>query len=72
MRGFDRAYYIITSEALETIGSDIIAVLKDGTLALNVIASECGIETDLCKAVLEVLRESGDIIEKRKDTYSLV
>jgi antitoxin component of MazEF toxin-antitoxin module len=71
VRGFDKSYYFTTREAVNTEGSKIIAALEDGELTLQEIAEKCAIDESLARAVIEVLRESGDMIEKRKGLYAL-
>ncbi|MBN3036966.1 MAG: hypothetical protein JW834_00805 [Candidatus Diapherotrites archaeon] len=71
VRGFDKNYYITTSDAVENLGSKLIAQLESGDHSLEKLAFLCGVEESLAKTVLEVLKESGDILEKKRGLYSL-
>ncbi len=71
VRGFDKAFYIVAQEAVSDVGSCLFAALEVGDMTLDELGDKCGVERELCKSVLEVLRESGDIIEKKKELYSL-
>ena len=71
VRGFDKKFYVATKDVVDDVGSCLIAALESGELTLDELAERCGVEKGLCKAVVEILRESGDIIEKRKELYAL-
>ncbi|MFC2174881.1 hypothetical protein ACFLQ2_03345 [archaeon] len=70
VRGFDKKVYITTSDAVETVGAKITSAL-DKEKTLPEIVSACGEEEGLVRTVIEVLRESGDVIEKREGVYAL-
>ena len=67
----DKKFYVATKDVVDDVGSCLIAALESGELTLDELAERCGVEKGLCKAVVEILRESGDIIEKRKELYAL-
>ena len=71
VRGFDRKVYITTRDVVEALGSKIVASLEKGDMTLPKIAAACGEEEGLVRTVVEILREAGDIIEKRKENYAL-
>lgn len=71
LRSFDKKYYFVTSDLVNSVGSEIIANLEQGDMTLDELAENCGLEKDMIKAVIEILRESGDIIEKKKGLYAL-
>lgn len=72
VRGFDKKIYITTRETMDTVGSKVVASLENNEMKLGEIASVCGEEEGLIRTVLEILRESGDVLEKRKEVYALV
>lgn len=71
VKGFDNNYYFVVRDAFDRVGSKIVAALKQGDLALRDLPGACGEEEAMCKAVVEILKEAGDVFEKRKDIYSL-
>jgi len=71
VRGFDKKIYITTQEVLENVGSKIIASLENNELRLDELVKNCREEKELVKTVIEILRESGDLIEKRRGVYAL-
>lgn len=71
VRGFDKKFYITTREAMERVGSKIVAALESGEMPLAEIAKVCGDGEGLVKTAIEILRESGDVIEKRREVYAL-
>jgi len=68
VRGFDKKVYIVSREAMDSVGEKITSSL-DNEKTLPEIASACGEEEGLVRAVLEVLRESGEVIERREGVY---
>ncbi len=71
VRGFDKKFYITTRTAVESVGSKVIAALEGGEMPLAEIAKACGDDEGLVRTVIEVLRESGDVIERQKGVYAL-
>lgn len=71
LRSFDKKYYFVSSDLVNSVGSEIIANLEQGEMTLDELAESCGLEREMVKAVIEVLRESGDIIEKKRGLYAL-
>jgi DNA-directed RNA polymerase sigma subunit (sigma70/sigma32) len=70
IRGFDKRYYIMSQEKLSDIERKLEKVLtKEKTL--KAISAELGLPEDFCRAAVEILREDGTIIEKRKNSYVL-
>jgi len=70
IRGFDKRYYIVSVEKLDEIEKKLDKILTKEKI-LKTISSELGLPEDLCKAAIEILRDDGKIIEKRKNTYVL-
>ncbi|MCD4740262.1 hypothetical protein K8R43_03665 [archaeon] len=71
VRSFDKKYYFVSADVVNSTGSEIIAVLGEKDAGLEDLAKQLNVDKNLIKAVLEVLRESGDVIEKKKELYAL-
>ncbi len=70
IRGFDKRYYIMSQEKLSEIEAKLEKVLtKEKTL--KAISAELGLAEDFCRAAVEILREDGTIIEKKRNSYVL-
>jgi hypothetical protein len=70
IRGFDKRYYIMSQEKLSEIEGKLEKTLtKEKTL--KAISAELELPEDFCRAAVEILREDGTIIEKRKNSYVL-
>ncbi|MEM3408029.1 MAG: hypothetical protein QW054_00290 [Candidatus Micrarchaeia archaeon] len=72
IRGFDKKYYLVKNSFVLKFQSKIKSVLKSGPKQADKIAEALGIEEEAAIALLTVLREEGEIIEKRKGTFSLI
>ena len=73
LKSFDGNYYIISMELLEKYREKTYNALKvQKTLFLSELCKKTGISRLLQKIVCEFLREDGEIIEKRKELYSVV
>ncbi|MEM4589962.1 MAG: hypothetical protein QXK21_01700 [Candidatus Micrarchaeia archaeon] len=72
IRGFDKKYYLVKNSFVLKFQSKIKSVLKSGPKQADKIADALGIEEEAAIALLTVLREEGEIIEKRKGTFSLI
>lgn len=71
IRGFDKKFYIIKKERLAELESRITKALKGSGKKLDDLAEALGLDAGLCRAGIEVLREQGKVIEKRKGIYGL-
>jgi len=71
VRGFDEKYYFVSREAFDRVGSKVVAALKQGDLELKDLPGVCDEGEGICKAVIEILKEAGDVFEKKKGLYSL-
>jgi hypothetical protein len=70
VRGFDKKYYIIGKPALADLERKFDRLLAKEK-QLKAVADELGVKEGLARAAIEVLREEGKIIEKRRGTYCL-
>ncbi|MFH1394052.1 MAG: hypothetical protein ABII71_03340 [Candidatus Micrarchaeota archaeon] len=71
VKGFDGKFYVVT-EGYLTKASEIILKKLDRDMNLETLAKETKLEMDGCTAVLRLLAESGDIIEKKKGMFAAV
>lgn len=69
VRGFDKKFYIVTSEKMNELTPKIEKALESERV-LKDIASIVNADEELCKAVIEVLKEDGDVIERKKDVFA--
>ncbi len=72
VKGFDGFYYLIKSQLLSNIGNKVIDLLKKGPMSLEEISVHLKRDKELVKAIMEVLREAGDVMERKKGVYELV
>ena len=70
IRAFDKRYYIMSQEKLSEVEDRLEKILTKEKM-LKAISSELGLSEDLCRAAIEILREDGKIIEKKKNYYVL-
>lgn len=71
IRAFDMKYYIITDARFEDISRRVLESLTRDK-KLSELAGELGIKEGLCRAAIELLREEGRVIEKRRELYARV
>jgi hypothetical protein len=71
IKGFDNKFYAVTQNYLDdSTGKVIKALSEDGSI--DQIAERSGLEQDGCKAIIRLLAEKGDVIEKKKGIFSSV
>ena len=70
-RAFNKKFYIILRSYFERNGGKIIKELKGGDKKVWDIASGIGVEEDGVRGILYLLSESGEVSEKRRDTFTL-
>lgn len=71
VRGFDKKIYITTREVVDAVGNKIFSALKGREMHVTEIAQYTSEPEGLIKTVIEVLRETGDVIEKKRGVYAL-
>lgn len=71
-RGFDGLFYIVYSDLYNKHSGKILSTLKTGACNTDELAEKLKIDKNLAKAVCELLREKGDLMEKRKNVYCVV
>ena len=71
VRGFDKRFYIVSRDYLNKTKSIIKEAVGNGA-DLNSIVSHSKLPLDACLAMLVVLKEEGELIEKKTDFYEVV
>lgn len=73
MKSFDGEYYVINSALLGKTSAKIIdAVRQSKSISISELAEKIKVSRELAKIAMEFLKESGEILEKRKELYSYV
>ena len=71
VRGFDKKYYIVKPSFVTKNESKVRAFLKSGAKSSDKIAEALGIEPQGAVALLTIMNEEGELIEKRRGTFAL-
>lgn len=71
IKGFDGKFYLVTKNYLTSSAAAINSVLKED-MDVAAISLAARLEPDGCVAVLRLLAESGEIIEKKKGVFAPV
>lgn len=71
IKGFDGKFYLVTKDYLTGSAAAIAAVLKED-MDIPSIAAAARLEPDGCIAVLRLLAENGEIIEKKRGVFAPV
>lgn len=71
IKGFDGKFYVVTKAFFEKSQKLILAALI-GNMSMNEIAENSNIEIDGCNAVVRIMAENGDILEKKKGVYAAI
>jgi len=69
--GFDKKLYVVKEDILKKYEKTLLEILKKER-SFEQLINALSIEPFLLKAILEILREEGKIIEKRKNVYEVV
>lgn len=69
IKGFDNRFYVVTKDYLARSQSAISAILKEG-MDVQSIAQAARMDLEGCAAVLRLMAENGDIIEKKKGVFA--
>ena len=72
LKGFDKKYYAINTSVLNDVKGKILECIKTTEKPVERIAKETGLEGDLCKCAIEILKEEGVVFEKSKGWYKSV
>ncbi len=71
VRGFDKNYYILTSQFISKYQNKIKDSIINGNYTPDKISSEVNLDKKACIALLTILNEEGEIIEKRRGKFAL-
>jgi hypothetical protein len=69
VKGFDGRFYVVTTDYLSKSAAAISSALKED-MDIASIADAAKIDRDGCMAVLRLMAEGGEIIEKKKGVFS--
>ena len=71
VRGFDKKYYIVRHSLVMRYAPKIKGILKQGGKQADKIAEEIGLDRQGTAALLTIMNDEGELIEKRKGTFAL-
>lgn len=71
-RGFDRKYYVAVKAFYSEWGAKARKLLKEGDATVDAVSGKLGMSEVAARVEMELMREQGEIIEKKKGVYSLV
>lgn len=69
IKGFDGRFYVVTREYLEKSEKTVNSVLKEG-MDVQSIAEAAKMDPEGCSAVMKIMAEKGDVLEKKKGIFS--
>ncbi|MBU1197171.1 hypothetical protein KJ765_01525 [Candidatus Micrarchaeota archaeon] len=72
VRGFDRKFYLVSETYLHQWSSNVLQALGEDAVPLPTLASQLKMEEVGCLAVLQVMKEHGDVIEKKRGIFKAV
>ena len=71
IKGFDNKFYVATKKYILKVANMIKEHVKD-EIDVPTLAQKCKLEPDGCRAVLKIMTEQGETLEKRKDVFVLI
>jgi hypothetical protein len=71
-RGFDKKYYVAQKDFYGEWNAKIRKLLKESDSDISGVMAKLGISEVAARVALELMREQGELIEKKKGVYSLV
>lgn len=72
VRGFDKKFYIISSEYHKHNAPKILKAIGSREMALKDLSTYLRMDEDGCLSCLMVMKESGEVIEKRKGLFKAI
>jgi biotin operon repressor len=72
IRGFDKKFYILSRQFYSTFYPRIVKAIAGKQSSASDIAESLKLSEPACIALLQMMKENGEIIEKRKGAYELV
>ena len=68
-RAFNRKFYVALRSYINKYASKILGLISDKAKPVSEIAGEIGIDEDGVRTILYILSESGEVVERRKDSF---
>lgn len=72
VRGFDKKFYLATSAYYETTCAKILAALKEKGKTAETLSADLKVPLSGCLTVLYLLKEEGEVLEKKRGEFSRV
>lgn len=72
VRSFDKKFYIIRNDYFDELSKKIISLIKKNEMKLEDICLELKTPKEPILCTLLVMKENGDVIERRKDYFKLL
>ncbi len=70
VRGFDRKFYVATTNFFKKYHELVLNAVPDEGAGYKEIAEKCNMEENACSVILMLMSESGELIEKRKGNFA--
>lgn len=71
VRGFDKNFYVVRSNFYGLVAEKIKKMLKNSTKSVEQISNELKVDKNACKAVMEILLSDGEVIEPKREFFTL-
>jgi len=71
-RGFDKRYYVASKSFYTKYSEKVRELLKKESLNSDALAEKTHLSQNASRVVLEIMREQGDLIEKKRGMYVLI
>jgi hypothetical protein len=73
VRGFDKKFYIVSTSLYQNLGPRIETLLKDKqTVSPLEVSQSLNLEEPCAIAVLQVMKEQGELIEKKRGVFAAI
>lgn len=72
VRGFDKKFYVVTSALRDSVSAKVSRALSQKASGIADLAAETRAPLDAVNAVLQLMKEEGELIEKKRGVFSLV
>ncbi len=71
-RAFNKKYYIVHRAFINKNSPRLVEALRTGDMSVDELSAKTGIDPDGVRSVMFVLADNGEVMEKRRDLFSLV
>ncbi len=72
IKSFDGFYYVVQNPVYQKYRTDVLSAIKEKAAGIAGIAEHIGISKMLARVVCELLKDEGEIIEKRKNNFQAI